>query len=173
MQLNAITAAGIRPSTGEGIEPPSTAGLHGRPVIQVDGVDRARGETAPMRVFARGPVGRHTGYGSLHAALSAARNLSRGSDRPALVVERDTQGAYRVLDAVWQYLWAPGVPSRATPMRHFHFEDGTPSQYTAWKGDQRIVVEARNHARSWDGLTRWLVDGSRVSEVTASGGRLV
>lgn len=148
------------------------AARYGRPVLTIDGVDRVGGETAPMRVFAREPLGRHTGYGSLQTALSAARNISRGADRSAVVVER-VEGSYQVFDAVWQYFRGAGAPNRQMPMRHFHFEDGTPSQYTAWRGGQRIEVTTRNHAVSYDGTTRWLVDGSRVAEVDKSGGRLV
>lgn len=146
---------------------------HGRPVLTIDGVDRASNQTAPMRVFAREPLGRYTGYGSLQTALSAARNLSRGDERPAVIVERVAQGEYQVFDAVWQYFWAPGAPTREMPMRHFRFEDGTPSQYTARRGNTRIEVTPTNYALSYDGITRWLVDGSRVAEVTQTGGRLV
>jgi hypothetical protein len=146
---------------------------HGRPVLTIDGVDKASNQSAPMRVFARESLGRYNGYGSLQTALSAARNLSRGGERPAVVVERLAQGEYQVFDAVWQYFWAVGGPSREMPMRHFRFEDGTASQYTAWRGDSRVEVTAKNYSRSYDGVTRWLVDGSRVAEITSAGGRLV
>ena len=164
MQLSATNA----------IAPATTWAGRGRPVMTISGVDRARNETAPMRVFARGPLGRYDGYGSLRTALSAAHNLSRGSDRSAVVVERTDTGAYQVFDAVWQYFWGRnGGDGNRAPMRHFHFEDGTPSQYTAWQAGRRIQVEAQNYARSYDGITRWLVDGRQIAEITNAGGRLV
>lgn len=150
----------------------ATAGV-GRPVLVINGVDKARNETAPMRVFARQSVGRYDGYGSLQTALSAARNISRGADRAAVLVERLDQGTYQVFDAVWQYFWSGGGSSREIPMRHFRFEDGTLSQYTLRRNGERVEVTAKNYANSYDGETRWLVDGSRVAEVTHAGGRLL
>lgn len=143
----------------------------GVPVMTVSGVDRSRNEDAPMRVYTRANVGRFNGYGSLTSALIAARNISRGADRSAVVVERSDTGAYQVREAVWRYLWGrQNPPQDRAPYRHFHFEDGSFSQYTAWRDGRRIEVTARDHYRSDDGITRWLVDGSRVLEVTAQGG---
>lgn len=150
-----------------------TTGSAGIPVMQIDGADRLRGSSAPMRVFARDNVGRFSGYGSLHTALSAARNLSRGAERSAVVVQQRAGGGYEVLDAVWQYLWGQNnPPSDRAPFRHFHFEDGSLSQYTAWKSGEKIEVTAGNSGRSYDGITRWLVDGSIVAEVDHDGGKL-
>ncbi len=152
----------------------STSARVGVPVMQVEGVDRARNETAPMRIFTRKNVGRFDGYGSLNSALAAARMLSRGDDRSAVVVQKGATGAYEVREAVWQYFWGRNNPplDRA-PMRHFHFEDGSLSQYTAHLGGRRIEVTAKNWGRSYDGVTRWLVDGRRVAEMTNAGGRIV
>jgi hypothetical protein len=142
----------------------------GVPVATISGIDRRHKEAAPMTVLTRATVGRFDGYGSLPAALSAARNLSRGADRSAVVVERTDTGAYQVREAVWRYLWGRNDPPNSAPYRHFHFEDGTFSQYTARLGDKRIEVTARDWYRSWDGATRWLVDGARVLEITNEGG---
>jgi hypothetical protein len=144
---------------------------YARPVLSVHAIDRDRGAPEPLRVFARDAVGRHTGYGSLNTALSAARNISRGADRSAVVVER-LEGVYQVFDAVWQVQWGHGVPSRNAPMRHFHFEDGTPSRYTAWRDGAKVDIVAQNRADSLDDATRWLVDGSRVAEIGSDGGTL-
>lgn len=146
------------------------ASRQGVPVMTIDGVDKALGETAPMRVFTRANVGRFTGYGSLSTALSAARNLSRGADRSALVVQKGSSGVYEVREAVWQYFWGRNdPPADRAPFRHFHFEDGTFSQYTATLGGRRVEVNVRDTMRSYDGVTRWLVDGSRLFEVTDAG----
>lgn len=142
----------------------------GTPVMTIDGVDKAVHQTAPMRVFTRANVGRFDGYASLATALSAARNLSRGADRSAVVVEKATTGVYEVREAVWQYFWGRNDPPRyRAPFRHFHFEDGTFSQYTAQHGDRRVEVTAGRWMTSYDGITRWLVDGSRVIEVAHTG----
>lgn len=143
----------------------------GVPVATVNGVDRKRNETAPMTVFSRATVGRFDGYGSLPAALAAARNISRGAERPAVVVQRTETGSYQVLEAVWRYLWGrQDPPADRAPYRHFHFEDGSFSEYTAWLGGRKIEVTAQDWYRSYDGATRWLVDGRRVLEVTSQGG---
>jgi hypothetical protein len=154
---------------------PTTADVRGYrngvPVATVNGVDRNRNETAPMTIFTRANVGRFDGYGSLPAALAAARNLSRGAERTAVVVERTDTGAYQVREAVWRYLWGrQDPPNDRAPYRHFHFEDGSFSAYTAWLGGRKIEVSAQDYYRSYDGAVRWLVDGSRVLEVTAQGG---
>jgi hypothetical protein len=160
-------------STMNAAAPISAAGTDGVPVMRIDGADRLRGTSAPMRVFTRENVGRFSGYGSLNTALSAARNLSRGSDRSAVVVQQRHGGGYEVLDAVWQYLHGTNnPPSDRAPFRHFHFEDGSLSQYTAWQAGEKIEVRAENSGRSYDGVTRWLVDGSRVAEVDHVGGKL-
>lgn len=143
----------------------------GVPVATVNGVDRSTKHAAPMTVFTRATVGRFDGYGSLPAALAAARNLSRGAERSAVVVQRTDTGAYQVLEAVWRYLWGrQDPPADRAPYRHFHFEDGSFSDYTARLGGRKIEVAAQDWYRSWDGATRWLVDGSRVLEVTSQGG---
>jgi hypothetical protein len=148
----------------------ATANRHGVPVMTIDGVDKLANETAPMTVFTRANVGRFNGYGNLVTALSAARNLSRGADRSAVVVERNATGMYEVREAVWRYLWGRNEPPRdRAPYRHFHFEDGTFSEYTAWLGGRKVEVTARDYMRAYDGITRWLVDGSRVVEVTNTG----
>lgn len=142
----------------------------GVPVITIDGRDRFSNESASMRVFTRANVGRHEGYGSISSALSAARNLSRGETRSAVVVQRTGTGNYEVREAVWQLL--QGVAALAAdrvPFRHFHFEDGTFSSYTAVVGDRKFDVRASDAMRAYDGVTRWLVDGSRVVEVTSTG----
>lgn len=143
----------------------------GVPVITVAGVDRARNEAAPMTVYARQNIGRDEGYGSLPSALAAARNLSRGTERAAVVVERGSSGAYQVREAVWRYLHGRNQPpADRAPFRHFHFEDGTFSAYTAWLAGRKIEVTAQDYYRAYDGVTRWLVDGRRVLEVTPEGG---
>jgi hypothetical protein len=154
---------------------PTTNSAHGYqqgvPVATVNGIDRERNETAPMTVFSRANVGRFDGYGSLPSALAAARNLSRGDKRPAVVVQRTDTGSYQVMEAVWRYLWGrQNPPTDRAPYRHFHFEDGSMSAYTAWLSGRKIEVEAQEYYRSYDGETRWLVDGSRVLEVTSQGG---
>ena len=141
------------------------AARQGVPVMTIDGIDRVRNERAPMRVFTRETVGRFTGYGSLSTALSAARNLSRGADRSAVVVQKAATGVYEVREAVWQF----AEPAERAPLRHFHFEDGTFSQYTAHLAGRRVEVVARDWMTSYDAATRWLVDGSRVVEVTQAG----
>jgi hypothetical protein len=146
------------------------AGHQGVPVITIDGRDRLSDDATPMRVFTRENVGRHEGYGSISSALAAARNLSRGADRSAVVVQRPSTGNYEVRDAVWQLLL--GVDTLAAdrlPFRHFHFEDGTFSSYTAIVADRKVQVQASGSMRAYDGVTRWLVDGSRVVEVTSTG----
>ena len=144
---------------------------NGVPVATVNGVDRDRNETAPMTVFSRANVGRFDGYASLPAALAAARNLSRGPERSAVVVQRTETGSYQVLEAVWRYLWGrQDPPTDRAPYRHFHFEDGSFSDYTAWLAGRKIEVAAQDYYRSYDGATRWLVDGRRVLEVTSQGG---
>lgn len=143
----------------------------GVPVVTVDGIDRISNGAAPMTVYARENVGRTDGYGSLNSALSAARNLSRGADRSAVVVEKTTTGAYQVREAVWRLAQRPDLtPADRIPYRHFDFEDGTFSSYTAWLGGQKVQVAAKDYYRAYDGITRWLVDGSRVLEVTPQGG---
>src|SRR4051812_7227982 len=103
----------------------------GVPVITVDATQKGAAIAAPMRVFMRDIVGRSQGYGSLATALSAARNLSRGAERSALVVERGTNGVYQVRDAVWQYLNGRNQPPAfKAPFRHFEFEDGSFSTYS-------------------------------------------
>jgi hypothetical protein len=159
MQIAAVPAVG------------TTGYRDGVPVATVNGIDRKRHETAPMTVFSRANVGRFDGYGSLPAALAAARNLSRGAERSAVLVQRTDTGSYQVLEAVWRYLWGrQDPPTDRAPYRHFHFEDGTFSDYTAWSAGRRIEVTAQDYYRSYDGVTRWLVDGSRVLEVTHQGG---
>lgn len=138
---------------------------HGVPVMTIAGVDKGIGEVAPMRVFTRAVVGRPVGYGSLAMALTAARNISRGEQRDAVVVERRNDGMYDVREAVWQLANAQPGNSRA-PFRHFRFEDGSFSQYTAWQDGRRIEVLAGGELHSFDPITRWLVDGSRLFEVT-------
>jgi hypothetical protein len=143
----------------------------GVPVITIDGTQKGASTLAPMRVFMRDIVGRTQGYGSLATALSAARNLSRGAERDALVVERGTNGVYQVHDAVWQYLNGRNQPpSYRAPFRHFAFEDGTFSAYSCVDNGQKIEVEPTGLLRAYDGITRWLVDGSRVLEATPEGG---
>ncbi len=142
----------------------------GVPVMTIDGRDRLSSQPAPMRVFTRANVGRHEGYGSISSALSAARNLSRGADRSAVVVQRTGTGHYEVRDAVWQLLQGVGaLTADRVPFRHFHFEDGTFSRYTAAVSGRKVDVEAGDFMRAYDGVTRWLVDGSRVVEVTNDG----
>ncbi len=146
------------------------AGHQGVPVITIDGRDRLSNATASMRVFTRDNVGRHEGYGSISSALSAARNLSRGADRSAVVVQRTLTGNYEVRDAVWQLLQGVGaLAADRVPFRHFHFEDGSFSTYTAVVADRKVDVQASDSMRAYDGVTRWLVDGSRVVEVTSTG----
>jgi hypothetical protein len=71
---------------------------------------------------------------------------------------------------VWQLLQGVGALALdRVPFRHFHFEDGTFSAYTAVVSDRRLDVQASDAMRAYDGVTRWLVDGSRVVEVTATG----
>ena len=160
MQIVAMNTIGpARSTTGQGV-----------PVITIDGRDRLSNQTAPMRVFTRANVGRHEGYGSITSALSAARNLSRGAERSAVVVQRTGTGNYEVRDAVWQLLRGVGALEQdRAPFRHFHFEDGSFSAYTAWTSGRRIEVEAQGSMRAYDGAARWLVDGSRVFEVTNAG----
>lgn len=169
MQLTPMSAA----TPASSAQAQSAAGRDGVPVMQIDGSDLARNETAPMRVFMRAHLGRSSGYGSLQTALSAARNISRGDARPAVIVQRGGTGAYEVREAVWQYFWGRNNPplDRA-PFRHFRFEDGSLSQYTAHLSGRRIAVTAKNWGRSYDGITRWLVDGSKVAEFTRAGGQL-
>lgn len=140
-------------------------------VMEIDGVDKSCNQTAPMSVYTRAIVGRFDGYGSLVTALTAARNISRGAERPAVVVERRAEGGYDVREAVWRYFWgANRPPSDRAPFRHFRFEDGSFSQYTALQGGRRVEVTARQYLRAFDGITRWLVDGNQVFEVTHQGG---
>lgn len=150
-------AAAIGQTTGAGA---------GMPAMTIGGVDAATNASAPMRVFTRQVVGRFDGYGSLATAISAARTLSRGTDRPALVVDRRDDGIYEIRDTVWQYL--PGAiagPGDRAPARHFHFEDGSFSQYTAWDAGRRVQVVVTGDIRSVDDEVRWLVDGARLFEV--------
>ncbi|MCW2928422.1 MAG: hypothetical protein JWM86_2390 [Thermoleophilia bacterium] len=161
-----ITAAAAMPAaTTMGTTP-------GMPVLTVAGVDKDRGAAAPMTVFTRESVGRFDGYGSLTAALTAARNLSRGAERDALVVQRTATGAYEVRDAVWRYADATSLgPDAKAPFRHFAFEDGSFSAYTMWRTPaERVEVVAKDYYQSNDAITRWLVDGSRILEVTPEGG---
>lgn len=168
MQLNVTS---VMPLTQ--VPSATNAGRTGVQVMQIDGFDRARGEAAPMRVWMREQIGRFTGYGSLNTALTAARNLSRGAERAAVVVQQRDSGGYEVREAVWQYHHVNGRPAvDRAPFRHFHFEDGSLSRYTAWRADEKIEVTAQNFGRSTDGITRWLVDGSRVAELDAAGGSL-
>ena len=165
MQIAAAVTSGATPG-GVG----ASSYRDGVPVATVNGVDRRTKQTAPMTVLTRSNVGRFDGYGSLPAALAAARNISRGEDRSAVVVERTDTGSYQVREAVWRYLWGRNSKPDSAPYRHFHFEDGSFSEYTAWLGGRKIEVTAQDYYRSYDGATRWLVDGSRVLEVTNQGG---
>jgi hypothetical protein len=160
MRIDGVQASHAATTTNAGV-----------PVITIDGTQKGASTAAPMRVFMQDIVGRTQGYGSLATALSAARNISRGTERTALVVERGSNGVYQVHDAVWQFLNGRNQPpSFKAPFRHFEFEDGTFSSYTCVDNGQKIEVEPTGLLRSYDGITRWLVDGSRILEATPEGG---
>ena len=121
----------------------------GNPVMAIAGVDKGLGTTTSMRVLTRAEVGRFSGYGSLATAVSAAGNLSRGADRPAVVVGRRSDGMYEVREAVWQHAAGRNSPPDfRAPFRHFHFEDGSFSQYTARINGRTALIAVGDSLRS-------------------------
>ncbi|MCW2961893.1 MAG: hypothetical protein JWM90_2280 [Thermoleophilia bacterium] len=139
----------------------------GRTFATMSGVDKLTGQNAPMQVYSRGLVGRLAGYASISTALSAARTLSRGEEKAAVTVTRRDDGRYDINEAVWRYGFARlEAPGERAPYRRFHFEDGTPSAYTAWTEGRKLEINAALQLglpASTSAIA--LVDGSRVLEL--------
>ncbi|MCW2956556.1 MAG: hypothetical protein JWO69_1425, partial [Thermoleophilia bacterium] len=114
-----------------------------RTFATMQGVERITGATAPMQVYSRALVGRLAGYASISTALRAASTLSRGEEKAAVTVIRRDDGRYDINEAVWRYGLAKlDAPGERAPYRTFHFEDGTPSAYTAWSEGRKLEIRA-------------------------------